>query len=43
MGNATKEKNGIVGYLPCAGITLTRFYGYLLSRPAIGGTAPRGI
>jgi len=30
-------------YLPCAGITLTRFYGYHLSHSVLDGTAPRGI
>lgn len=30
-------------YLPCAGITLTRFYGYHLSHSVVNGTAPRGI
>lgn len=31
-----------VYHLPCAGITLIRFYGFDLSHPALGGITPRG-
>jgi hypothetical protein len=30
-------------YLPCAGITLSRFYGYYLSLAGLNRKAPRGI
>jgi len=30
-------------YLPCAGITLSRFYGYYLSLAGFNRKAPRGI
>lgn len=34
-------RKGMVAILPCAGITLIRFYGYVLSPPF--GEAPRVI
>jgi hypothetical protein len=35
------KRRQIRSYLPCAGITLIRFYGYFLSNSANGGKAPR--
>ena len=38
-----KQEKESLDNLPCAGITLIRFYGFDLSPPADGGVTPRGI